>query len=142
MIIGDVRRSALEFPGESLEPETQVEIGFLTSPEYQLAHAADDAFIKGLYADVLGRQADAGGLAFWEEFARHSFGRAAMAEGFLTSTEEYERLVDNYYTSFLGRHADPIGEMEWVMALQSRMQSPAQVAEGVLDSDEFWAKVT
>ena len=42
--------------------EDAVAASFLLSAEYAASHAGDQAFIAGLYRDLLGREADAAGL--------------------------------------------------------------------------------
>src|SRR5262249_55019242 len=63
--------------------ETDVAAGFLTSGEYRQAHVSTRAYLVGLYADVLGRAPDAGGLAGWQAAAQAGMSRAALADAFL-----------------------------------------------------------
>ena len=50
--------------------------------------ALDEAFVRQLYLDLLGRQADAGGLAAWmNALAAGQLTRAQVAQGFFTSPE-------------------------------------------------------
>jgi hypothetical protein len=118
--------------------EEQVAAGFLTSAEYQQAHASPTAYPSGLYADVLGRQPDAPGLAAWQQAAQGGLSRQALAEGFLQSPEKQLQLVDRYYADFLGRAGEPSGVAAWMTALQGRQLSPDQVAQAFLASDEFY----
>jgi hypothetical protein len=118
--------------------EEQVAAGFLTSAEYQQAHASPTAYLSGLYADVLGRQPDAPGLAAWQQAAQGGLSRQALAEGFLQSPEKQLQFVDRSYTDFLGRAGEPSGVAAWMTALQGRQLSPDQVAQAFLASDEFY----
>jgi hypothetical protein len=120
--------------------EADVARGLLTSAEYQQAHAGTTAYLFGLYADVLGRAPDPGGLDLWQAAAQAGMSRAALADAFLAAAEAYQRLMDRYYSDYLGRAAEPAGVEYWLEALQSRQWSPAQVAQAFLASDEFFAR--
>jgi hypothetical protein len=122
--------------------EQQVAAGFLTSAEYQQAHASPTAYLFGLYADVLGRAPDPDGLASWQAAAQGGLSREALADGFLRSPEKQLQLVHGYYTDFLGRAGEPAGVAAWMTALQGRQLSPDQVAQAFLASDEFYGQMT
>src|SRR5262249_52284344 len=63
--------------------EDQVAEGFLASAEYEQAHAGTDAFLAGLYADVLGRAPDPAGRGYWEAAAQGGLSPAQLADAFL-----------------------------------------------------------
>src|SRR5262249_50340551 len=88
--------------GMSAEQLAEVILG---SAEYQQAHAGADGFLKGVYADVLGRVPDQAGLDFWRGAAQAGLAPAQIAEIFLGSLEAERRLVDGYYQTYLGRSA-------------------------------------
>ena len=54
---------------------------------------------------------------------------------------EQLHIVNGYYATYLRRSADPLGEQTWLALLQSGETSPAAVAEAVLASDEYFARV-
>src|SRR5262249_54342855 len=112
--------------------EANVASAFLASDEYLQAHRDLPSYLAGLYADVLGRSADAAGLAFWQQAAQGGMSRAALAAGFLGSREAAQALVQGCYAEDLGRAADPAGAAAWVEALASHRLSPAQVDQMVL----------
>jgi hypothetical protein len=116
--------------------EAEVARGFLTSAEYLQAHPDLPGFVRGLYADVLGRTPEAAELAGWVQ-AGHS--RASIADAFLHSPEELARLVGGLYAEFLGREGEPAGVQGWVAGLQGGL-SWSQAAVGFLASDEFLAR--
>ncbi|MGE4535166.1 DUF4214 domain-containing protein [Halomonas sp.] len=62
---------------------------FLTSDEFQQANAdlADADYLAMLYLQVLGRVADAGGLAYWQGVLEEGGDRAEVAEAFIESDE-------------------------------------------------------
>jgi hypothetical protein len=120
--------------------EQQVMAGLLLSPEYQATHASNQAFVTGLFADVLGRPADAPGLSAWLQALQTGTGRAAVAYGFLNSTELEGDDIARYYTSFLGRTASAAEVQAWLTLLQNAPVSPESVGEAILGSAEYFAK--
>jgi hypothetical protein len=120
--------------------ETDAARRFVTSDEYLASHQDPTTFVQGLYADVLGRAADAVSLAAWVQLAQQPSGREAVAQAILTSTETHRRLLDRYYADDLHRGADAIGREGWLAVLQSRRMSPARVAEAIFISEEFVLK--
>jgi hypothetical protein len=120
--------------------EADVARGVLTSAEYQQAHADMTAYLFGLYADVLGRTADAAGLEAWQAAAQSGLSREALAEAFLGSREAYQQLMDRYYSDYLGRAGDAAEVAYWLGALQSGRLSAGQVAQAFLASDEFYSR--
>ncbi|AWN35696.1 DUF4214 domain-containing protein [Methylobacterium radiodurans] len=77
-------------------------VNFLSSPEFAQRYGAtlsDQSFVTALYANVLKRAPDAGGLAFWlGHLADRSFDRATVLAGFSESPENHAR-VDPTLTS-------------------------------------------
>jgi hypothetical protein len=122
--------------------EEQVAKGFLTSAEYQQAYAGLTAYLFGLYADVLGRSPDPGGLAAWQSAAQAGLGREALAAGFLHSEEADRQAVDRYYADYLGRTGSPADVGRWVGALRGGRLALDKVALAFLASDEFYDQAT
>jgi hypothetical protein len=55
-------------------------------------------------------------------------------------SQEYDtRVLDQFYSSFLHRAPDPLGEAGWLNALQTGALSSTQVAIGFLSSPEYFA---
>jgi hypothetical protein len=117
--------------------ESDVAHGFLTSEEYRQTHADINAYLTGLYADVLGRTPDADGLAGWQTAAQAGMSPAALADSFLGSEEAARQAVDQYYANYLSRAGSAAEVSGWVGALQSGL-TPEQVAVAFLASDEFY----
>jgi hypothetical protein len=96
-------------------PEEQVLIQFLSSPEF-LQHAQtlgfsgtpDAQFVQAMYSLALNRTASASEVAFWQSVYA-SQGAAAVAAGFLYSTEFRTDMVYRYYDVLLGRVPTPCG---------------------------------
>jgi uncharacterized protein (DUF2141 family) len=120
--------------------EVDVIRDFVTSPEYQATHASDQAFVNGLYTQILGRLPDAAGQATWLQALQSGGSRAAVAQAFLTSAEVDQRVVDEYYQLFLNRAADPAGEQQWISLLQSGQATLESAGEAFLASDEYFAR--
>ena len=100
----------------------------------------NQAFIKGLYRLILGRDADAGGLAFWLN-TLSSTGTSLqdrlgiVEQGFWNSSENRTREVNGYYETYLGRKADPQGLGFWIAQLQSGEDETAVVAYFLLQQE-------
>jgi hypothetical protein len=120
--------------------EEVVERFFLTSPEYLAAHRDTLSYIQGVYHDVLGRAADPSGIALGTALDKLSSGRAVLADMVLNSAEEHQRIVDGFYSQFLNRGPDTVGEQAWLRALQNPTLTQDTMAEGFLASDEFFAR--
>jgi hypothetical protein len=117
--------------------EQDVEVGFLTSAEYAAKHPGNTMFIEGLYANVLGRPADAREIQGWNSVLQSGTSRVAVAWGFLTSQEWATDEVNALYLQALGRPADPLGLALFVPPLQTR--PPLElVADALFASDEFY----
>jgi hypothetical protein len=119
--------------------ENDVIQGFVLSPEYLQAQDSDSAFVSGLYNDILGRPADAPGLAFWVQMLQDSTTRTTVARAFLTFPEAIKRTVDIDYATLLQRPANPAEEQTWINALATGF-SPSSIAEQFLASDEFFIR--
>ena len=87
-------------PGSQQGPGEQAVLAALvSSPEYVSLHGgANDGWIEGLYQDVLGRIADAGGSTFWLQLANApGMDRTQFARVFLSSTEAVHKLLNANY---------------------------------------------
>jgi hypothetical protein len=113
--------------------------GFVLSPEYLQAQDSDSAFVSSLYNDILGRPADAPGLAFWVQMLQDSTTRTTVARAFLTFPEAIKRTVDIDYATLLQRPSQPAEEQTWINALATGF-SPSSIAEQFLASDEFFIR--
>jgi hypothetical protein len=116
---------------------------------------ASSAFVAALYRDILGREPDPAGSAFWtNEIDTGTESRAEVLAGFSESTENRARDPDAfteglwspdptaasvarlYYTA-LDRAPDGDGLVSWAGYISGRGATLAQVAELVMASDEF-----
>jgi hypothetical protein len=100
---------------------------------------ANTAFIKGLYRSVLGRDAEAAGVAYWLGALAGGTTRDQLAWLFINSTEHRQQEVNSYYRAFLGRPANDASSSFWVNLLQAEGDE-SEVVSGILTSDEYQAR--
>jgi hypothetical protein len=117
--------------------EQTVETAFLLSPEYQMSHVSNTAFVTGLYNDVLGRAPDAG-LAGWVQALASGASRASVIQAFLTSSEYLGDVVKSYYNFYFLRAGSSAEIQGWVNFLQGAHASLGEVAQLLLNSNEFF----
>ena len=99
--------------------------------------SADDAFVKGIYRTVLGRDADPAGLSFWVGTLNVGTARSSIVTAFWNSPENRGREVDAYYQSYLGRPAEPQGRAFWIGQLQTGADETAIVLSFLLSPEEL-----
>ncbi len=101
------------------------------------------AFVGRLYSEILGREADEGGLTAWtNQLIKGNETGVSAAYGFVFSAEFLEKnlcnedYVKQLYKAFLGREADAGGLAAWVSVLESG-RSREHVFNGFALSVEF-----
>ena len=144
------------YPGDNPTTPTAVVINANSSTanfglqpgEYRLADGAEprsvrwrrsDAVVEGLYRNILGRDADPAGLAYWDAQLKAGESAAQVAGQFFQSPEYTTNVVKSYYKTYLGRDGDPAGVAAWVAKLQAGA-SEEEVAAAFLSSPEYGAK--
>lgn len=113
-----------------------VATSLLNSAEYQNPRASNAALVDGLYRDLLGRAADAGGRQAWINALNQGRARAEVIQAFLNSDERRLRTIDALYAGLLHRRADVVGQQIY-LALWRQGGSLEAIAYGLLASDEF-----
>lgn len=101
----------------------------------------DVAFISGLYHDLLGRAADAGGLQAFQlmvDTARNPI-HAQFALAYTTSAERRSDLVTADYIKYLGRTPSAPEVAGWLAVLQQG-ETPEQVSNAFVSSPEYFQK--
>lgn len=138
----------------------QIAAGFLASPEYVGAHGpvsaeSDAGFVTELYQIVLGRSADAGGLAFWQDALSRKVSRGEVAADFALSPENLAQDqgllgagvfapdpvasdVARLYYAVLDRAPDADGMQFWTGLINGGLSKTA-AADGFLRSPEYAA---
>ncbi len=101
-----------------------------------IPNPANEAFVNALYESLLGRQADAAGLAYWEGLLNTGVSRAAVAEQIQSSPEFLQDEVAAAYQTILHRQVDPLGLSAWTGFLAAG-HSPNELAAQLAGSAEF-----
>lgn len=109
---------------------------FYGSPEYIAQEGNQlDKWIADLYAELLGRQPDSGGLSYWlSETDRTTSGSVALR--FYQSDESRRARVQALYAALLGRGSDVSGEDYWAEILLNG--DDLALAASLAASDEYF----
>jgi SpoIID/LytB domain protein len=91
--------------------------------------------VKSLYADILGRAVDPGGLDTWTSQILLTGSAGTTATGLSTSDERLTVFVAAQYQAALHRDPEPAGLTFWVRKLQSGWTVP-DLQAGIYGSDE------
>jgi hypothetical protein len=130
--------------GQVLTPGSQLIIGttggiIVGTPPPPVDDGLDD-YVRSLYATVLGRDADEGGLAFHLTRLRGGFAdRDQVARDFVNSREFFGLLVRDAYLQYLDRPADDAGLQFFVDQLAAGA-SDADLVTQLVTSDEYTAR--
>ncbi len=104
-----------------------------------VALTPNQAFVVGLYRDVLERAPDPSGFAFWvPQLDGGLLGRAQVATAFWESAEHRGLQVDLFYRELFGRAADPVGRATWLNALLTGL-SEIELVTILVSSPEYTA---
>ncbi|MCA9102994.1 MAG: DUF4214 domain-containing protein [Pirellulales bacterium] len=117
--------------------EENVATEFLSSPEFQAAHASDESFVDALYQLILNRTADKNGRDFYVGELQGGLTRADLANQFTHSRERYRSIVGAFYQRYLGREGDQAGIDFYVSQLINGAIDLNTLAQQFLTSDEF-----
>ncbi len=118
------------------ETRAQVAAEFWTSPEHRGLQ------VDRFYQLFLHRTEDSAGRTFWVNVFLGGASETDVAVSFLTSPEYLahaggvESFVGSVYRDVLGRALDPAGRAYWVGGVQAGRFTLADVARGVVTSDE------
>jgi hypothetical protein len=126
----------------------QLEASLLGSEEYfnasvfrrNHANGTNDAFLAGLYGDVLHRMIDPVGLQGRTQALANGTSRSAVAASVLASLESDQMEVQTLYSRFLRRTADSSGLGTFTESLQKGVPNEAIIAT-LLGSDEYFSVV-
>ncbi len=128
-------------------PQVDIQGTILGSDEYfNRVGRRPDAFVRGLYADVLNRNAGNPEVVVWVQRLREVNGdRTELARRFLRSAETEQvtgglRPIDTvrlWYRKFFDRDPDPAGIQRYVGLLRQGA-SPLDIQAELLGSDEYY----
>jgi hypothetical protein len=129
-------QALLQALGQGATPQDLM-AAFVTSNEYyQKQGGTIPGWVNAIYQDLLGRPADAAGLAFWTQSLQNGVPRSTVALAFVHSQEENVRLVTDVYQNLLARAPDAGGLQYWLAAL-GRGLTLAQFNTVVATSAEY-----
>jgi len=114
---------------------------FVTSPEYTAAHASNQAYVTGLYNDVLNRNGvfTTVEVAGWQGLLDEGVSRAAVASDFLNSEEGLTQGIDWHYTTLLHRLESTAEQQAWLQCIADGGSQVdwSTIAPLFLSSEEF-----
>jgi hypothetical protein len=120
-------------------PLDRLEAAMLGSPEYLAEHGGTGAgFLQGVYRDMLGRQLDPAGAAFWSSALAAGELPALVAEQIVHSAEAVQSLVNAHYRRYLRRNADPEAAHTWVARIQVDWNAILRMDRTMGGSVEFY----
>ena len=113
-----------------------VQAGIIGSAEfYNTAGGTDAGWVTALYKNVLGRDVDAQGLAYWTDYIK-SHSKQSVVMGFVTSDEYRLGLIKGWFQVYLGRTLDADGAQYWLNQMKLG-ETQEQIQTGILGSAEF-----
>jgi hypothetical protein len=96
-------------------------------------------FVAQVYRDLLNREVDAAGLAFWTGLLdSNQISRTQFVLDLESSTEYRSDVVDGLYVKYLHRHADP-GGLAFFVGQMGHGMTDEGVAAVLIGSPEFYA---
>jgi hypothetical protein len=114
------------------------------SEEAQQRDQSNGDFVRDLYTNVLGRDAEEAGLNAWVSQLFNGTSRAEVAKGIVGSAEATDKsnsdFIDALYLSATGRAADATGKAAWEAVLEAG-GTHADVALGIVGSNEAIAHI-
>lgn len=110
----------------------------LTSQLVTPSGSSNADFVQSLYANILERNGEPKGMAYWIGQLDRGRSREWVERHFLNSRELRELRIDRYYIQFLGRPADPAGRDAYVRQL-GKGASLDSIVISMLTSREFRA---
>ncbi len=125
---------------------------FVVSDEFEARYGdlSDEAFVRLVYQNVLGRQPDSAGLAYWtNQLTGGQQSRGEVMIGFSESSEYLgvtgtaggheatEGAVHRLYRAYFGRDSDRLGFCFWVGQLEAGRRSLRQISGSFAGSEEF-----
>ena len=121
---------------------------FASSPEFQSTYGSlnDADFVRLVYRNVLGRDPDAGGFAFWTAQLAAGLDRGTMMTNF-SESPEYVAATSAHvdvvvtYRGMLDRAPDPGGYTFWTGAISGDPNALATLVRGFYLSQEYSERV-
>jgi FtsP/CotA-like multicopper oxidase with cupredoxin domain len=121
--------------------EQVVIVSFVGSPEYQGLHPTNTDFLGSLYAAIFSRAPGNAEVSFWGQALLAGASRANVAQGFLTSSENYQNAITAFYQNYLGAAPPPASLSSLVTQLQSGQLTLTAAAIQILGSQQYFDHV-
>lgn len=97
------------------------------------------SLIYALYADILGRAPDQGGVNTWRNYlVNQGWPTLTVANAILYSDEYYLQRIDAAYREILGREPDAAGRADWLRRMQTRQVSVDEIRLNFTMSREYY----
>jgi uncharacterized delta-60 repeat protein len=110
---------------------------FIGGPAASLTGTPNQRFVEQVYLDLLGRTAEASGLAFWSgQLDQGTASRNQIALGIEGSPEYHGLVVQQLYATLFHRAVDPAGQATWTNYLGSGA-SAEQLEATLMSSAEY-----
>jgi hypothetical protein len=146
---------ALNFYGSQLTSGAgiqQLQAEIIGSDEYFTnAGATNPGWISAMYRDLVNRNPDAGGAAFYLNLINQtsqqnptepqSAVRSSVATNFLGQTEPIQDELTTFYSIYLNRNADPSGLAFYTQQLQSSVPLQTVINEFLGSTNEYFNQV-
>jgi hypothetical protein len=97
----------------------------------------EGAFVAGSYRDLLGRQAMAGELSFWQSSLAGGTTHGQMAAGLIAGSEYRANLIGGLYAKFLHRSPSSTELSFWTQALGGG-STDEELTVGLVGSNEYF----
>ena len=96
------------------------------------------SIVDKLYEQVLHREAEDAGLAYWTNQIQNGAPYSEVAQGIFESNERLDPIIEQYYHDFLLRSPDASGLDYWRDQVWKRDGGPENVIAGMISSPEFF----
>jgi hypothetical protein len=123
--------------------DEHLEAGFIGSSEFfNHSGGTNKGWVDAMYQDLLGRQPDPSGEAFWTGQLAAGADRSSVAYGFAASKEREGQHVQADYQKYLGRSAGQSEIDYWVDQFANHGKTNEDVVTGFVGSAEYYKKHT
>ena len=95
---------------------------------FSKAGGTNAGFLEHAYFDVLGREPDPSGRAYWLNKLNHGTERGLVANAFLASTDARRQIVKDEFLRFVFRYPTSAEENQWIPTLLETQGEPALIA--------------
>ncbi len=120
--------------------DEQLEAGFIASNEFYVRAGGTDAlWVDAMYFDLLGRQPDPQGEAYWVQQLAVGASRTSIAYGFAASLERERTRITDDYQHYLDRQPDAQGLNYWLNQFAGGVTNEDLIT-GIVSSDEYYYK--